>query len=129
MDAGNYENPLYVKCANFAPPLTVEEMCRALGPVANHVLAVLPKGRDTWEVHVSQEGIRDYLEVEGLTIRGRHLEISRRFPGGTCVRIRGIPLNVPNEKIMSKYGDVVVETIHCTWRNTQIKTIALSRSS
>ena len=91
MDAGNYENHLYVECANFAPTLTGEEMCRALGPVANHVMAVLPKGRDTWEVHVSQERIRDYLEVEGLTIRGRHLEISRRFPGGTCVCIRGSP--------------------------------------
>ena len=125
MEAGNYENPLFVECSNFAPPLTGEEMCRALGPVANHVLAVLPKGRDTWEVHVNEEGIREYLEVEGLTIRGRHLEVSRRFPGGTWVRIRGIALNVPNEKInimMRKYGDVVGEATHCTWRNTHIKT-------
>ena len=59
------------------------------------------------------------------SIRGRHLEISRRFQGGTWVRIREIPLNVPNEKVnvlMRKYSDVVVEATHCTWRNTQIKT-------
>ena len=86
-----------MECANFAPPLTGEEMCRALGP---HMLAVMPKGRDTWEVHVSTEEIRESLEVEGLTLRGRHCEVSRRFPGGTSVRIRGLPLNMQNENIL-----------------------------
>ena len=125
MPEGLYDNPLYVECPNYAPPLTGEEICRALGPVASHVLAVMPKGRETWEVHVSTDEIRDSLEVEGLTLRGRHCEVSRRFPGGTWVRIRGLPLNMPNENItymVRKYGEVVVEAKHCTWRNTSIKT-------
>ena len=99
MAEGQYDNPLYVECANFAPPLTGEEMCHALGPVANHVLAVMPKGRDTWEVHVTTEEIRDSLEVKGLTLRGRHYEVSRRFPRGTWVRIRGLPLNERERKM------------------------------
>ena len=91
-----------MESANFAPPITGEEMCRALGQVANHVLAVMPKGPDTWEVHVTTEEIRESLEVEGLTLRvgtARCRGDSLGAPGGTWVRIRGLPLNMPNEYI------------------------------
>ena len=122
---GEYSHPLYVETVNFSPPLTGKELCRSLGPIVNHVLAVLPKGRDTWEIHVTTNEIRDHLEVEGLTLRGRHCEVTTRFPKGTWVRIRGIPLNVPNDivnGIVRQYGDIIVGTSHATWRNTNIKT-------
>ena len=122
---GWYSHPLYVETVNFSPPLTGEELCRSLGPVANHVLAVLPKVRDAWEVHVSTDDIRDHLEVEGLTLRGRRCEVTRRIPSGTWVRIRGIPLNVPNDTvngIVRQYGDITIGTFYATWRNTNIKT-------
>ena len=121
----DYRNPLYVETTNFYPALTGEEVCRALGPVSRHFLAVLPKGRDAWEIHVSLEDVRDVLEVEGLTIRGRHCEVTRRFPSGTWVRMRGIPLYIPNDTVnllMKPYGEVIVGSSHATWRNTTIKT-------
>ena len=118
MAEGQYDNPLYVECANFAPSLTGEEMCRAFGP---HVLAVMPNGRDTWEVHVTTGEIRESLEVEGLTLRGRHCEVSRIFSGGTWVRIRRLPLNMLYvEKVWGSGGRGqalhVAKHVHKNWR-------------
>ena len=85
----------------------------------NHsqVLAVLPKGRDTWEVYVNQEDIRDYFEVEGLTIREGTVTFIGGNQGAHGSVLGGIPVNLPNEFVnmtMNKYGDVVVEATHCT---------------
>ena len=77
------------------------------------------------ETPVSTDDIRDHLEVEGLTLRGRRCEVTRRIPSGTWVRIRGIPLNVPNDTvngIVRQYGDITIGTFYATWRNTNIKT-------
>ena len=121
----DYSHPMFVDAPNFSPPLTGEEVCRTLAEIADHVLAVIPKGRAVWELHVSQQELRDKLEIEGLALRGRLCEVSPRFPGGTWVRVRGLPLDVPNsylDKMLSSYGSLFIGTEHSTWRNTAIRT-------
>ena len=116
---------MYVHCPLFMPFVTGEEVCRSLGAVNDHVLAVIQKGREVFEIHLDHGDIRDRIEVEGLTIRGRTCEVSPRFPRGTWVRVRGLPLFAPNvflDRLLAPYGEVVVKTSHVTWRNTQIKT-------
>ena len=116
---------MYIHAPSFAPALTGEEVCRSLAMIEDHVLAVIPKGRDVWEVHVDQQELRDKIEVEGLVLRGRLCEVSPRFPGGTWVRVRGLPLDAKNtyvDRIIGEYGTVVVGTSYSTWRNTAIKT-------
>ncbi|XP_041377686.1 uncharacterized protein LOC121390043 [Gigantopelta aegis] len=121
---GEYAKPLFLNAPGFTPPLS-GEICRALGPIVHHLLAVVPKGRNTWELHVDSQEIRDRLELQGLSIRDRCLDIGPRFPGGTWVRIRGLPLTVANiyvDQILQSYGSIVVKTDHATWRNTHVKT-------
>ena len=121
----DYKHPMFIHAPSFEPPLTGEEVCRSLAAIGDHVLAVIPKGRDVWELHVDQQDLRDRVEVEGLVLRGRLCEVSPRFPGGTWVRVRGLPLDAKNayiDNLLSGYGSVVVGTSYSTWRNTAIKT-------
>ena len=121
----DYHHPMYVHCPLFTPFVTGEEVCRSLGAVNDHVLAVVQKGREVYEIHLDHVDIRDRIEVEGLTIRGRTCEVSPRFPGGTWVRVRGLPLSTPDavlDNLLSPYGEVIVKTTPVTWRNTAIKT-------
>ena len=100
-------------------------MYRALAAISHHVHAVIPKGREVWEIHIDQEEIRDKIEVEGIVIRGRSCEVSPRFSGGTWVMVRGLPLTTRNgtlDRLIAKYGEVVVTSNFATWRNTNIKT-------
>ena len=63
--------------------------------------------------------------MEGLTIRGRTCDVTPRFPGGTWVRVRGLPLSTPDavlDNLLSSYGEVIVKTTAVTWRKTVIKT-------
>ena len=88
-------------------------------------MAIIPKGREVWEVHLDQEEIRDRVEVEGIVLRGRQCEASPRFPGGTWVLVRGLPLNATNafvDRLLAQYGDVAIGSTHATWRNTAIRT-------
>ena len=50
---------MYIHAPSFAPALTGEEVCRSLAMIGDHVLAVIPKGRDVWEVHVDQQDLRE----------------------------------------------------------------------
>ena len=107
------------------PVVSGEEMCRAMAPISDHVIAIIPRGREVWEVHIDQEEIRGKLEVEGIVNRGRLYEASPRFPGGTWVRVRGLPLNATNafvDRLLAQYGEVAIGSTHATWRNTTIKT-------
>ena len=121
----DYEHSLFVHTPAFSPTITGEEMCRAVAPIGDHVLAIVPKGREVWEVFINEAELRDKMEVEGLVLRGRVCEVSPRFPGGTWVRVRGLPLNATNaylDRLLSEYGEVVVACTHSTWRNTNIRT-------
>ena len=87
--------------------------------------AVIPKGRNAWEVVVRSGDVATGLEVTGLVLRGRSLELSQRFPGGTWVRVRGIPLEAGDltvRSIFQNFGEVVSGPHHVTWRGTTIKT-------
>ena len=39
------------------PPVTGEEMCAALGPVARNIEAIIPKGRGVWAIHLTSEEV------------------------------------------------------------------------
>ena len=120
-----YDHPLFVHTPAFMPVVSGEEMCRAMAAINDHVMAIIPRGREVWEVHVDQEELRDRLEVEGIVVRGRQCEASPRFPGGTWVRVRGLPLNATNafvDRLLSQYGEISIGSTHATWRNTAIKT-------
>ena len=43
---------LYAMTPMLHPPVTGEEMCAALGPVARNIEAVVPKRRGIWEIHL-----------------------------------------------------------------------------
>ena len=121
----DYDNPLFVHTPGFLPVVTGEEMCRAVAAIGDHVMAIIPKGREVWEIHIDQGELRDRVEVEGIVLRGRLCEVSPRFPGGTWVRVRGLPLNATNafvDRFLSEYGEVVIGSTHATWRNTAIRT-------
>ena len=81
---------LFMETAGFAPPITGEEICVSLRMVAQHVEAIIPKGRNAWEVVLRSGDVATGLEVTGIVLRGRSIELSQRFPGGTWVRVRGI---------------------------------------
>ena len=121
----DYEHPLFVHTPGFMPVVSGEEMCRAMAAIGDHVMAIIPKGREVWEVHLDQEEIRNRVEVEGIVPLGRQCEASPRFPGGTWVRVRGLPLNATNafvDRLLAQYGDVAFGSTHATWRNTAIRT-------
>ena len=121
----DYDHPLFVHTPAFMPVVSGEEMCRAMAAICDHVMAIIPRGREVWEVHVDQQEIREKVEVEGIVLRGRLCEASPRFPGGTWVRVRGLPLNATNafvDRLLSQYGEIAIGSTHATWRNTAIKT-------
>ena len=116
---------LFCETAGFAPPITGEEICASLKTVAQHLDAVIPKGRNAWEVVVRSGDVATGLEVTGLVLRGRSLELSQRFPGGTWVRVRGLPLEAGDltvRSIFENFGEVVSGPHHVMWRGTTIKT-------
>ena len=116
---------LYASTPAFQPPVTGEEICTSLGPVVHHVDAIIPKGRDTWEVHITDKDVATGLEVTGFRLRGRNIELDQRYPGGTWVRVRGFPLEVENvkvEAIFKIFGAIVAGPFHATWRGTSVKT-------
>ena len=116
---------LFCETAGFAPPITGEEICAALKTVAQHLDAVIPKGRNAWEVVVRSGDVATGLEVTGLVLRGRSLELGQRFPGGTWVRVRGLPLEAGDltvRSIFENFGEVVSGPHHVMWRGTTIKT-------
>ena len=116
---------LFAETAGFAPPITGEEICASLKMVAKHIEAVVPKGRNAWEVVFRTEDVATGLEVTGIVLRGRSIELGRRFPGGTWIRVRGLPLetaDVTVECIFKNFGSVVSGPHHVTWRGTTIKT-------
>ena len=121
----DYDHPLFVHTPAFMPVVSGEEMCRAMAAICDHIMAIIPRGREVWEVHVDQQEIREKVEVEGIVLRGRLCEASPRFPGGTWVRVRGLPLNATNafvDRLLSQYGEIAIGSTHATWRNTAIKT-------
>ena len=58
--------------------------------VSQHLDAIIPKGRNIWKVVDRSEEV--YTGLEGADIRGRSIEMSSRYPGGTRVRVMGVPL-------------------------------------
>ena len=90
---------LYACTPVFQPPVTGEEICTSLGPVVHHVDAIIPKGRETWEVHITDKDVATGLEVTGIRIRGRNIELNQRYPGGTWVIVRGFLLDVENTMV------------------------------
>ena len=116
---------LFMETAGFAPPITGEEICVSLRMVAQHVEAIIPKGRNAWEVVLRSGDVATGLEVTGIVLRGRSIELSQRFPGGTWVRVRGLPLDAGDltvRCIFQNFGEVVSGPHHVTWRGTTIKT-------
>ena len=116
---------LFAETAGFAPPITGEEICASLKMVANHIEAVMPKGRNAWEVVFRREDVATGLEVTGIVLRGRSVELGSRFPGGTWIRVRGLPLETADltvECIFKNFGSVVSGPHHVMWRGTTIKT-------
>ena len=116
---------LYASTPAFQPPVTGEEICTSLGPVVHHVDAIIPKGRDTWEVHITDKDVATGLELTGFRVRGRNIDLNQRYPGGTWVRVRGFPLDVDNTKveaIFKNFGSIVAGPYHATWRGTSVKT-------
>ena len=116
---------LFLSTPAFQPFVTGEEICASLGPVINHIEAIIPKGRDTWEVHITDTDVATGLELTGVRIRGRSLELTQRHLGGTWVRVRGFPLVTSNlmvETIFKNFGEIVSGPHHATCRGTNIKT-------
>ena len=82
---------LFLSTPAFQPFVTGEEICASLGPVVNHIEAIIPKGRDTWEVHITDTDVATGLELTG-------------------VRVRGFPLVTSNlmvETIFKNFGEIV----------------------
>ena len=116
---------LFMETAGFAPPITGEEICSSLRMVANHLEAIIPKGRNAWEVVCRAGDVATGLEVTGLVLRGRNVELNQRFPGGTWVRVRGLPLDAGDLTVrclFENFGEVVSGPHHVVWRGTTIKT-------
>ena len=116
---------LFMETAGFAPPITGEEICSSLRMVANHLEAIIPKGRNAWEVVCRARDVATGLEVTGLVLRGRNVELNQRFPGGTWVRVRGLPLDAGDLTVrclFEDFGEVVSGPHHVMWRGTTIKT-------
>ena len=116
---------LYFSTPAFQPFVTGEEICASLGPVIKHIDAIIPKGRDIWEVHITDTNVATGLELTGVKIRGRNLEFNQRHPGGTWVRVRWFPLDTDNmavHVIFRNFGEIVSGPHHATWRGTNIKT-------
>ena len=76
---------LYATTPLFQPPVTGEEVCAALGPVARNIEAVIPKGRGVWELHLTSQEVATGLEIAGLRIRGQNIEVTW---------VRGFPIDV-----------------------------------
>ena len=125
MEDGNSKKmfSLFCETAGFLPPVTGEDICLGLAGISNHVEAVVPKGRNAWELLLRSEDVANALELKGLSIRGRNIEVSQRFPGGTWVRVRGLPLNAEDRevwRIFQNFGEVVSGPHHVTWRGTPL---------
>ena len=84
---------LFAMTPMMQPIVTGEEMCAALAPVARSIEAIIPKGRGVWAIHLTSEEVATGLEISGIRIRGQNIEVSKRFPGGTWIRVRGFPLD------------------------------------
>ena len=85
----------------------------------------MPKGRNALEVVFRSEDVATGLEVTGIVLRGRSVELGSRFPGGTWIRVRGLPLETADltvECIFKNFGSVVSGPPHIMWRGTTIKT-------
>ena len=85
----------------------------------------MQKGRDAWEIVLRSEEVANSLEVKGITIRGRSIDISQRFRGGTWLRVQGLPLTANDFEIrliFENFGNVVSGPYHVTWGRTPIKT-------
>ena len=116
---------LYCETAGFTPPITGEEVCASLKMVATHLDAIIPKGRNAWEIVFLSADVATGLEITGIVLRGRSIELSQRFPGGTWVRVRGLPLNAGEltiRSIFDNFGEVVSGPHHVMWRGTTVKT-------
>ena len=116
---------MFCETAGFEPPVTGEEICSSIRPVSQYVEAIMPKGRNMWEIVLTSEEMATGLEVAGIKLRERSIEISHRFPGGTWVRVRGLPLETNDIKrrlIFEYFGSVVSGPHRVTWRGTNIKT-------
>ena len=96
-----------------------------MGKVSTHIEAIMPKGRDIWELVFKSEEVATGAEVSGIALRGRNIELSTHFPGGSWVRVRDPPLDTADRKvslIFEYFGRVVSGPHHVTWRGTTIKT-------
>ena len=93
MEIPSATTSLFCETAGFQPFITGEVICLSLKTVSHHLDAVIPKGRNAWEIVFKSEEVAFGLEVTGIMLRGRNIEHSQRFPGGTWVRVRGIPLD------------------------------------
>ena len=115
---------LFCETAGFSPPISGEELCYSVRKVSTHIEAIMPKGRDIWELVFKSEEVATGVEVSGIALCGRNIELSTRFPGGTWVRVRGLPLDTTDTKvslIFEHFGRVVSGPHHVTWRGTTIK--------
>ena len=116
---------LFCETAGFSPPISGEELCYSVRKVSTHIEAIMPKGCDIWELVFKSEEVVTGVEVSGIALCGRNIELSTRFPGGTWVRVRGLPLDTTDTKvslIFEHFGRVVSGPHHVTWRGTTIKT-------
>ena len=116
---------LFLTTTDFQPLVTGEEICASLGPIIQHIDAVIFKETETWEVHITNKDVATRLEVTGIRIRGRKIVLDQRYPGGTWVRVRGFPLETENTKvnmIFRDFGEIVSGPYHATWRGTNVKT-------
>ena len=75
-------NSLFCETAGFQPFITDEEICLSLKTVSHHLDAVIPKGRNAWEVVFKSEEVAFGLEVTGIMLCGQNIELGQRFPGG-----------------------------------------------
>ena len=116
---------LYAMTPPLQPPVTGEDVCAALGPVARNIEAVIPKGRGVWELHLTSQEVATGLEIAGLRIRGHNVEVTQHFPGGTWVRVRGFPIDVSKTTVYAiflNFGEIVSGPHHVMWKGTSIKT-------
>ena len=125
MEKQQQTTSLFMETAGFAPPITGEEICVSIRMVAQNVEAIIPKGRNAWEVVLRSGDVATGLEVTGIVLRGRSIELSQRSPGGTWVRVRGLPLDAADltvRCVFENFGEVVSGPHHVMWRGTTIKT-------
>ena len=100
-------------------------MYNNLRAVNTYIEAIMPKGRDIWEIVFKSKEVANSVDVTGINMRGRNIDLSTRFTGCTWVRVRGLPLDTGDATVMmifENFGRVVSGPHHVTWRGTTIKT-------